>query len=74
MSAKVEKKDPGAVRGREKRRDESFEANSQAPQSGTYGSVRTYISFQFQMNRNEVEICEFEMHLNKLFVRAIIKP
>ena len=24
------------------------------------------MSFQFQMNKNEVEICEFEMHLKKM--------
>ena len=23
-----------------------------------------YLSFQFQMNKNEIEICELEMHLN----------
>ena len=32
-----------------------------------YGSVWAYLSFQFQMNKNEVEICEFEMHLKKIF-------
>ena len=30
-----------------------------------YGSVHVsrYLWFQFQMNKNEIEICEFEMHL-----------
>ena len=23
-----------------------------------------YLSFQFQMNKNEIELCEFEMHFN----------
>ena len=23
-----------------------------------------YLSFQFQMNENEIKICEFEMHSN----------
>ena len=27
----------------------------------------TYISFQFQMNKNEIEICQFEMHLENFF-------
>ena len=35
---------------------------------GNYGSVWTYVSVQFQMNKNELEIFEFEMHLKKLFV------
>ena len=36
---------------------------------GNYGSVHewTFLSFQFQMNKNEVEICEFEMHLDNFF-------
>ena len=25
------------------------------------------LSFQFQMNENEIEICEFEMHLENFF-------
>ena len=29
-----------------------------------------YLSFQFQMNKNEIEICEFEMHLENCFVYA----
>ena len=34
-----------------------------------YGSVHewTYISFQFQMNKDEIEICQFEMHLENFF-------
>ena len=28
----------------------------------------TYLSFQFQMNRKELEISEFEMHLKKFFL------
>ena len=36
---------------------------------GNYGSVHewTYLSFQFQTNENEIEICEFEMHLENFF-------
>ena len=37
---------------------------------GNYGSVHewTYLSFQFQMNKNEIEMYEFEMPLeNFLF-------
>ena len=30
---------------------------------GSYGNVSTYLSFQFQMNKKEIEIYEFEMHL-----------
>ena len=26
-----------------------------------------YLLFQFQMNKNEIEICEFEMHLKNFF-------
>ena len=39
-----------------------------------YGSKHewTYLSFQFQMNKEEIEICEIEMHLKKLFVCALI--
>ena len=32
----------------------------------------TYLSFQFQMNRKELEISEFKMHLKKFFVCALI--
>ena len=34
-----------------------------------YGSVHewTYISFQFQMNKDEIEICQFEMHMENFF-------
>ena len=40
---------------------------------GNYGSVHewTYLSFQFQMNKNEIEMCEFEMHLENFFVSAL---
>ena len=37
-----------------------------------YGSVWKYLSFQFQVNKKEIEICEFEMHLKKFFVCALI--
>ena len=32
-----------------------------------YGSVRTYLSFQFQMSKKEREICEFEIDLKYFF-------
>ena len=37
---------------------------------GNYGRVheRTYSSLQFQMNKNEIEICEFEMYLENIFL------
>ena len=36
---------------------------------GTTGVYeRSYLSFQFQMNKNEVEIYEFEMHSKNFFV------
>ena len=40
---------------------------------GNYGSVHewTYLSFQFQMNKNEIEMCEFEMHLENFFVSTL---
>ena len=40
---------------------------------GNYGSVHewTYLLFQFQMNKNEIEMCEFEMHLENFFVSAL---
>ena len=31
------------------------------------------MSFQFQMNEKEREICEFEMDLNNFFVCALIE-
>ena len=36
---------------------------------GNYGSVHkyTYLSFQFQMNKNEIEICEFEKAFEEFF-------
>ena len=34
---------------------------------GNYGSIWTYLSFQFQMSKNEREICEFEMGLKNFF-------
>ena len=39
---------------------------------GNYGSVWTYLSFQFQVTKNEIEICEFEMHLKNFFVCVLI--
>ena len=33
--------------------------------TGAYMNGR--ISFQFQMNKNEIEMCEFEMHLENFF-------
>ena len=40
---------------------------------GTYWSVcMNVVSFQFHMNKNEIEICEFEMHLKNFFVCALI--
>ena len=38
--------------------------------SGNYGSVHewTHISFQFQMSKNEIEICQFEIHLENFLV------
>ena len=39
---------------------------------GNYGSVWKYLSFQFQMNKKEIEICQIEMHLKKFFVCALI--
>ena len=40
---------------------------------GNYGSVHkwTYLSFQFQMDKNEIEMREFEMHLENFFVSAL---
>ena len=40
---------------------------------GNYGSVHewTYLSFQFQMKKNEIEMFEFEMHLDNIFVSAL---
>ena len=40
---------------------------------GNYGSVWMYLLFQFQMKKNEMEICEFEMHLKRFFVCALIQ-
>ena len=38
---------------------------------GTMGTYeRIDILFQFQMNKKELEICEFEMHLKKYFYLA----
>ena len=39
---------------------------------GTTGVSEHFLSFQFQMNKNEVEICEFEKYLKKIFVCALI--
>ena len=30
-----------------------------------------YLSFQFQMNKNKIELCKFKMHLENLFVYAL---
>ena len=40
---------------------------------GNYGKVHesTYLSFQFQMNKDEIEMCKFEMHLENFFVFAL---
>ena len=38
---------------------------------GNYGSVWTYLSFQFQVSKKEKEICEFEMDLKKFFGFAL---
>ena len=35
---------------------------------GNYGSVGTYLSFQFQISKKEREICEFEMNFKKYFL------
>ena len=37
---------------------------------GNYRSVHEwpYLSFQFQMNKNEIQMCEFGMHLENSFV------
>ena len=40
---------------------------------GNCGSVWTYLLFQFQVNKNEIETCEFEMHLKNFFVCAPIQ-
>ena len=37
-----------------------------------FGLISGMVSFQFQMNKNEIEICEFQMHLKKSFVCALI--
>ena len=39
---------------------------------GNYRSVWMYLLFQFHMNKNEVEICEFKTHSTKVFVRTLI--
>ena len=35
--------------------------------AGTTGAYMTYLAFQFQMNKDKKEICEFEMHLEIFF-------
>ena len=32
------------------------------------GTTGAYLSLQFQMSKNEIEMCEFEMHLEIFFV------
>ena len=39
---------------------------------GNYGKVLTYLQLQFQMNKDEIEIGEFEMHLKNFSVCALI--
>ena len=39
---------------------------------GNYGSVWTFLSFQFQMSKKEREICEFQRDLNNFCVCALI--
>ena len=39
---------------------------------GNFGSVWTYLSFQFQMSKKEREICKFQMDLMNSFVYALI--
>ena len=39
---------------------------------GNHGSVRTFLSFQFQMSKKEREICEFKMGLNNFCVCALM--
>ena len=34
---------------------------------GTYGNIWTYLSFQFQTNKKEREICEVQMDFEKFF-------
>ena len=42
-------------------------------ESGMVLGGTTGVSFQFQMNEKEREICEFEMDLNNFFVCALIE-
>ena len=39
---------------------------------GNYGSVWTYLLFQFQMSKKEREMCEFETNLRIFFVFSLI--
>ena len=39
---------------------------------GNFGSVWTFLSFQFQMSKKETEICEFQLDLNNFCVCAPI--
>ena len=39
---------------------------------GTTGAYERILSFQFQMNKNEIEICDFEMHLENCFVSTLL--
>ena len=38
----------------------------------TWAYMNLLLSFQFQINKNEIEICELEMHLKNDFVCALI--
>ena len=47
-----------------------FVLGSSMVSDGTTGVHGTYFSFQFQMNKKEREICEFEVNFKKLFLLA----
>ena len=38
---------------------------------GNYGNVWTYLSFQFQINKKELAMCKFEMHIQEFFLFAL---
>ena len=46
----------------------SFWSGIECGFQGNYGSVGTYLLFQFQMSNKEREICEFEMRFKKSFL------
>ena len=37
---------------------------------GNYGNILTYLSFEFQVNKKEIEIYKFEMHLKKFLLQS----